>query len=53
MVGTSGRSGERSPTIASARLAPARTCSRIEGTVANVIWTWPATKSAIEGPAPR
>jgi hypothetical protein len=39
MVGTSGISGERSPTMASARARPARTCSRIDGTVANVICT--------------
>ena len=53
-VGTSGSAdGRFAPALASARTLLAATCGNTTGMRSKNIWTWPAMRSFIAGPAPR
>ena len=53
IVGTSGAPGKRfAPVTASARRRPEATCEVTEGSVENIIGTWPPSRSVTAGPPP-
>src|SRR5262249_45620916 len=53
-VGTLGSANGRfAPALASGRTLPAAICGNTTGMRSKNIWTWPATRSFIAGPAPR